>query len=115
MQADQDPAPGVNRSATPTVSGKVLFIGYRVDSEKDLVERICDKLTIQGVQFWWDTKCLRPGIPWEEGFADGLNRATVFVPVLSKLALAAFSRLTPDSSCDNMLLEHQLALELYKY
>jgi hypothetical protein len=55
MQADQDPAPGVNRSATPTVSGKVLFIGYRVDSEKDLVERICDKLTIQGVQFWWDT------------------------------------------------------------
>jgi len=114
MQADQDPAPGVNRSATPTVSGKVLFIGYRVDSEKDLVERICDKLTIQGVQFWWDTKCLRPGIPWEEGFADGLNRATVFVPVLSKLALAAFSRLTPDSSCDNVLLEHQLALELKK-
>jgi hypothetical protein len=65
-------------------------------------------LESRDVQFWWDTKCLVPGIPWEEGFANGLNRVTVFVLVLSKLVLAAFSSPTPDISCDNVPLEHQL-------
>jgi hypothetical protein len=36
----------------------------------------------------------------------------VFVPVLSKAALAPFAQLTSSSACDNVLLEQQLALEL---
>lgn len=38
----------------------------------------------------------------------------VFVSVLSKAALAPFAQLTAASACDNVLLEQQLALELYK-
>ena len=34
--------------------------------------------------------------------------------VLSKAALAPFAQLTAASACDNVLLEQQLALELYK-
>ena len=55
-----------------------------------------------------------PGQPWEEGFADGLCSSDVFVPVLSKASLAPFAQLTAASACDNVLLEHQLALELHK-
>ena len=60
----------------------VMCIGCRVNSESELVERFFDQLRAQGVPAWWD------------GF-DGLNHAEVFVPVLSKAALASFASLTP--------------------
>ncbi len=63
---------------------------------------------------WWDKEYLPPGQPWEQGFADDLCSSDVFVPVLSKAALAPFAQLTTASACDNVLLEQQLALELRK-
>ena len=89
-----------------------LFISYRVSSDADLVERMYHQLRGIGVDVWWDKKCLPPGQLWEDGFADGLFSADVFVPILSKRALAGFAELHADSPCDNVLLEHRLALEL---
>ena len=71
-----------------------------------------DKLLNHGVGVWWDKVCLSPGQQWEQGFADGLFGASVFVPFLSKAALAPFAKLQPGSGCDNALLEFRLALEL---
>jgi len=90
-----------------------VFLGYRVASDADLVERLHDKLKAEGVNVWWDKRCLPAGQPWEQGFADGLNSSTIFVPVLSKAALAPCAKLTAASACDNVVFEHQLALELY--
>ena len=73
-----------------------------------------EKLTSRGLRVWWDAKCLKPGQPWEDGFADGLFASRVFVPVLSKGALANYAKLETDSKCDNVLLEHLLGLEQYK-
>ena len=89
-----------------------VFLGYRVASDADLVERLHDKLKAQGMDVWWDKCCLQAGQPWEEGFADGLCSSDIFVPILSKAALASFAQLTEAGWCDNVLLEHQLALEL---
>jgi hypothetical protein len=91
-----------------------VFLGYRVASDVDLVEKLYLSLKAEGVDVWWDKKCLPPGQPWEEGFADGLCSSDVFVPVLSKASLAPFAQLTAASACDNVLLEYQLALELHK-
>ena len=91
-----------------------VFLSYRVVADKDLVERLHDKLKAKGVDVWWDHVSLEPGQPWEQGFADGLCDATIFVPVISKAALAPFASLTASSSCDNVLLEYRLALELQK-
>jgi len=102
----------VDGSCGSRAGGPRVFLGYRVDSDADLVERLYDKLVSEGVDVWWDARCLPPGQPWEEGFADGLCSSDVFVPVISKAALAPFASLTPESRCDNVLLEHQLALEL---
>jgi hypothetical protein len=64
---------------------------------------------------WWDKLCLEDGKRWEEGFADGLCSANVFIPVLSRAALASCADLTAGSdTCDNLVLEHQLAIELEK-
>ena len=56
---------------------------------------------------------------WEEGFCDGLLKSRIFIPLLSKKAInndtnkkLNFAALTPDFPCDNVLLEHNIALEL---
>jgi hypothetical protein len=58
-------------------------------------------------------------VSWEKGFCDGLSQSKVFMPILSRGAInhpdkpsQNFSKLTNDSPCDNVLLEHLLALEL---
>ena len=52
------------------------------------------------------------GKSWEEGFADGLFGSALFVPILSKAALAPFADLSAQSRCDNVFLEHRLAIEM---
>ena len=64
-----------------------------------------------GVSVWFDKECLKPGQPWEMGFADGLFASRIFVPVLSRRGLANFASLHAGSRCDNVLLEHEVALE----
>ena len=65
-----------------------MFLGYRVASDADLVERLHDKLRAEGVYVWWDKRCLPAGQLWEQGFADGLSISAIFVPILSKAAIA---------------------------
>ena len=87
-----------------------VFLSYRVDPDQPLVEALYRHLVRLGVRVWWDVECLKPGQLWEDGFADGLFGARVFVPILSKAALANFAQLDAGSSCDNVLLEFALAL-----
>ena len=85
-----------------------------INSDKELAERVYDKLVNKGIPVFWDAKSLLPGQPWEDGFVNGLNESAIYVPVLSKAALASYAELTPESNCDNVLLEQLLALELKK-
>ena len=91
-----------------------IFLSYRVASDQKLVEQLYNRLLALKLRVWWDVKCLKPGQPWEDGFADSLFASSVFVPVLSKAALASFARLEAGSRCDNVLLEHLLALEQWE-
>ena len=38
-----------------------IFLSYRVAADADLVERLHDKLSVQGLTVWWDKKCLQQG------------------------------------------------------
>lgn len=89
-----------------------IFLGYRVSTDAGLVERLHDKLKAKGVDVWWDRKCLERGQLWADGIANGLCGSDVFVPVLSRGALGPCAELEASSRCDNVVLEHQLALEL---
>ena len=66
-----------------------VFISYRAASDQKLVEQLFHRLLALNLRVWWDVKCLKPGQPWEDGFADGLFTSTVFVPVLSKAGSSA--------------------------
>ena len=85
-----------------------MLLGYRVASYADPFNCLYDKLKAEGVNVWWDKRCLTAGQPWEQGFADGLCSCDVFV----KAGLARLAYLTATSACDNVLIELQLALGL---
>ena len=91
-----------------------MFITWFINLDKELAERVYDKLINKGIPVFWDAKSLLPGLPWEEGFVNGLNESAIYVPVLSKASLASYAELTAKSRCSNVLLEHLLALELKK-
>ena len=62
---------------------------------------------------------MESGKNWEEGFCDGLLNSKAVVCIISKQAInhpnvasQNFGHLTEKSRCDNVLLEHRLALEL---
>jgi hypothetical protein len=90
----------------------VIFLSYRVRSDAAVVARLYEMLRQEGCHVWWDKVCLPKGVPWEEGFVDGLLGARIFVPIISRAALENFATLDMDSPCDNVLLEYRLALEL---
>lgn len=89
-----------------------VFLSYRATSDAHLAEKLYYKLSALGFKVWWDAKCLPPGLPWEEGFADGLFASKVFLCILSKTSLAPLANLSTDSRCDNVLLELLLSLTL---
>ena len=96
-----------------------VFLSYRVASDSQHVEKLYNLLTAQGFKVYWDKLCLEPGVDWEQGFCEGLVSSRAFVPLLSRDAInhpdkdwQNFSKLTVDSKCDNVYLEHRLAVEL---
>ena len=96
-----------------------IFLSYRVASDSQHVEKLYNLLTAQGFKVYWDKLCLEPGVDWEQGFCEGLVSSRTFVPLLSRDAInhpsidwQNFSKLTADSNCDNVFLEHRLAVEL---
>ena len=98
-----------------------VFISYRVDSEAAFAEKLYNALTAQGFKVWWDKVCLEAGVNWEDGFCAGLVSSKAFVPLLSRKGInnpdrdwQNFSKLTADSRCDNVFLEHRLAGELHE-
>ena len=92
-----------------------LFISYRQRTEKDLAERLHDKLCAERVGAWLDQKNIDDGDKWANAFVDGLFGSRIFTPLLSRKSLAPMRSLKPTSPCDNLLLEYRIALELYKH
>ena len=96
-----------------------VFLSYRVASDAQHVEKLYNLLTAQGFKVYLDKLCLLPGVDWEQGFCEGLVSSRAFVPLLSRDAInhpdkawQNFSKLMADSNCDNVFLEHRLAVEL---
>lgn len=96
-----------------------VFLSYRVASEAAMADTLHGTLSAMGLKVYLDKYCLKPGVPWEEGFCMGLVSSDCFVPLLSREAINSsskdwqnFSKLTELSKCDNVFLEYRLAVEL---
>lgn len=88
------------------------FLNYRVNSEKELAERLWLTLKLHNIHAFLDKKCLQPGFPWKEGFLQGLLSSRMIVCLISKKALTSVRNFDIDHSTDNVLLEYETALAI---
>ena len=97
-----------------------VFLSYRVAADKFHAKRLYELLSQKGLKVFWDAKCLPDGELWEKEFCKGLVQSRVFVPFVSQEAIKHpikdwqnFEKLKADQpNCDNVFLEHRLAIEL---
>ena len=98
-----------------------FFISYRVAANADEARTLYDLLTRDGLATaFFDKECLPDGENWEKEFCKGLVDSKVFVPIVSEDAIKNPSKpwqnfetlLEDQRNCDNVFLEHCLALEL---
>ncbi|KAJ3210395.1 hypothetical protein HDU67_005346 [Dinochytrium kinnereticum] len=103
-----------------------MFISYRVRTDADLAEKLCDKLQgcsilneqkVRATEFrlrcFLDKQNLTQGQNFKTQFLDGLNGSCLFLPVISMGVLAGMTGLTTESE-DNVLLEWETAFEMYE-
>jgi hypothetical protein len=89
-----------------------VFLSYRQRSDAGRARLLAGALRARGVRVWWDADSLPTGQDWLVSFCGGLRDACLFVPLLSRDAVGSWAALRADSPCDNVLLEHRLALEM---
>jgi hypothetical protein len=98
-----------------------FFISYRVAANEHEARTLYDLLTRDGLATaFFDKECLPDGENWEKEFCKGLVDSKVFVPIVSEDAIKNPSKswqnfetlLEDQPNCDNVFLEHCLALEL---
>ena len=87
------------------------FLSYRVATDADVAEKIYDKLTVLGFFPFLDKFKLKSGMPWKDGFLEGLKNSLCFVSLVSQKALACCKDKTKNHAYDNVLLEIQTALD----
>ena len=87
------------------------FIGYRVLADKIVAELLYDKLTIKGLKPFLDKFKLKNGLPWKDGFLQGLKGSKCFVSLISSRALSLCRDMNINHTWDNYLLEIETALQ----
>jgi hypothetical protein len=90
------------------------FISYRDATDKDVAEKLHDKLKLAGLKPFLDKECLPLTEEWKGNFLRALRGSKYFVALISTAGLAAARNHFIDHSKDNVLLEYQLAMEIDK-
>ena len=92
------------------VSSFDCFISYRVKADENIAEKIYDKLMVIGLVPFLDKFKLKPGMPWKDGFLQGLKGSKCFISLVSRKALESCRDKTRNHTLDNVLLEIETAL-----
>jgi len=84
---------------------KKVFISY-VRENTDEVDRICKKLSDEGISYWIDREDIEPGKLWKTAIKDAINNGAYF--------LACFSREYAEKSETHMNEEILVAIEILR-
>ena len=98
-----------------------VFLSYAVATESKLVNNIYWQLSSMEVmsngkkrklKIFWDRECLKTGENFENAFGSAICNCSLVVMFISRDLLLRLKKLEPGSPCDNVLLEHQIAVSL---
>ena len=65
----------------------VVFLSF-ASEDREIVRAVRDKLALMNVETFFDESSLAPGAPWRKEIEEGIRSAWLFVPFLSRRALA---------------------------
>jgi hypothetical protein len=84
---------------------KKVFISY-VRSNSDMVNRICEELKANNIEYWLDREQIKPGTLWKTAIKDAINDGAYF--------LACFSREYEEKAETHMNEELLLAVKILR-
>ena len=97
----QDSHPAEPAGATPQeppqesgsrdIPAGAIFVSYLSDN-RDAADRLTEGLRAAGLQVWFDKDALQMGDDWLRGIRRGIERCSLFVPVISREALGPENR-----------------------
>lgn len=87
--AGAGPAAAATSGAGPSVPVRegVVFLSF-ASEDREIVRAVRDKLALMNVETFFDESSLAPGAPWRKEIEEGIRSAWLFVPFLSRRALA---------------------------
>ncbi len=105
-----------------------IFLSYRVRADGELVLRLYDKIKREdpSLKVFLDQKELKVGEGWESGFSKAIMNSRMVVFIISRGTFNCIhgrecttcpenvAQLEAKGSCDNVILEYDLALELFE-
>jgi hypothetical protein len=97
----QSAHPAETQSAEPVVreagtGGKsiptgAIFVSY-ANEDAEAASRLAEGLRSAGLEVWFDKDALRMGEDWARGIRRGIERCSLFLPVISRRALSEENR-----------------------
>ena len=100
------------RSGCDGVNTFHCFLSYRCAADTDVAEKLYWMLKSEGFFPFLDKECLVSGMSWREGFLSGLQKSLLFLPLISRAALAPARNFTIDHGGDMVLLEYSMAFQV---
>jgi hypothetical protein len=73
------------------ISSGAIFISY-ASNDRDAAKRLADGLRTAGLDVWFDQSDLRMGDDWARSIRRGIERCSLFLPVISRQTLSEENR-----------------------
>jgi hypothetical protein len=86
-----EPAPGESEAGAGSIPTGAVFISY---ASEDLAaaSRLAEGLGAAGLEVWFDKQALRPADDWARSIRRGLERCSLFLPIVSRQAVSEENR-----------------------
>jgi hypothetical protein len=86
-----EPAPGEPGAGAKSIPSGAVFVSY---ASEDLAaaSRLAEGLGAAGLEVWFDKHALRPADDWARSIRRGIERCSLFLPVVSRQAVSEENR-----------------------
>jgi hypothetical protein len=89
--AAAEPKSGETETTGKTVPSGAIFISY-ASEDLEAASRLADGLRAAGLEVWFDKNALQMGDDWARSIRRGIERCSLFLPVISQRSLSEENR-----------------------
>lgn len=89
--AKPEPAPVIETASVAQFPDGAVFISY-ANEDLDAASRLAEGLRAAGLEVWFDKGTLQPGENWARSIQRGIERCSLFLPVISAQSLSEENR-----------------------